>query len=313
MMHVLAQASPDYWARLLEFFRFEYAFAMNALVAAVVVGGVCGVIGTFLVLRGLSLIGDATGHATLPGVCVGFLVARGAKIMSLLLLGALVSGFLAAVLVGVLSRGTRTRTDASIGVVLSVFFGVGIVLLSYIQASPTGAQAGLNSFLYGNAAGVDGQQLVYLASLGFIVIALVAVFWRWLVAVVFDEDFAQSIGIPVRAVHYALLAGLSVAVVVSIQAVGVVLVSAMLIIPPSTALFLSKRIERVVLLSTAFGVFSGAVGAVFSYVFEGVSTGPAMVLVAGALFGVALIFGPRGGILVEHLRRRRRTTEVAHA
>jgi len=301
---------PDYAARFAEFFAFEYAFTVNALAAAVVVGAICGVVGTFLVLRGLSLVGDATGHATLPGVCVGFLAAGGSKAPTALLLGALVSGFLAAILVGVLSRGARARTDASIGVVLSLFFGLGIVLLSYIQASPTGAQAGLNRFLYGNAAGVDTAEVYLLAGTAGLLLLLVLVFWRWLVAASFDPVFARSVGVPVGAVHYGLLAALSIAVVVSIQAVGVVLVSAMLIIPPSTALFFSARIARAAALSGILGASAGAIGAVLSYVFEGVSTGPAMVLVAGVFFAVALTFGPRGGLV-----RAKRTREgvASHA
>lgn len=305
-------AVPDYAARFVEFFSFEYAFTANALMASIIVGALCGVVGTFLVLKGLSLLGDATGHATLPGVCLGFLVAGGAKVMSLLLLGALVSGFLAAVLVGLLSRGPRARTDASIGVVLSVFFGLGIVLLSYIQSSPTGAQAGLNVFLYGNAAGVDATQVASLGTLAAIVLGLIVVFRRWLVSAVFDEGFARSIGVPVRWVYFGLLAALAVAVVVSIQAVGVVLVSAMLIIPPSTALFICKRIGRVVVLSGLIGVVAGATGAATSYVFEGVSTGPAMVIIAGAIFFVALLFGPRGGLIPDFIRRRGQRRELAH-
>lgn len=294
----------DYLARLVEFFSFEYAFTVHALAASVVVGGICGVVGTFLVLRGLSLVGDATGHATLPGVCLGFLAAGGVKAPAALLLGALGSGFLAAVLVGVLSRGARSRTDASIGVVLSLFFGLGIVLLSYIQNSPTGAQAGLNRFLYGNAAAVDAGQVGTLIASAVVLLGLVLVFWRWLVASSFDPVFARSVGVPVAAVHFGLLAALAVAVVVSIQAVGVVLVSAMLIIPPSTALFFSARIGRVCLLSGLLGIVSGATGAVLSYVFEGVSTGPAMVLVAGGFFALGLCFGPRGGVVWSARRAR---------
>ncbi len=296
--------AAGYVDRFLEFFTFRYEFTAWALAASVIVGTLCGVVGTFLVLRGLSLIGDATGHATLPGVCIGFLVAGGSKASGALLVGALVSGFLATALVGVLSRGRRARTDASIGVVLSVFFGMGIVLLSYIQTSPTGAQAGLNKFLYGNAAGVSSSDVAVLGVMAAAVLALVGIFWRPLVLSIFDEVFARSVGIDVRWTYYGLLAALAVAVVVSIQAVGVVLVSAMLIIPPSAALFLSKRIGVVVLLSAILGAASGSVGAVLSYVFEGVSTGPAMVLVAGCFFTVALVFGPRGGLVRTSPRRK---------
>lgn len=289
-MQVLAS---QFTTRAVEFFGFEYEFAVNALLSSMLVGALCAVVGAFLVLRGMSLLGDATGHATLPGVCAAFLVV-GAKDIGPMLVGALVAGFLAALLVGFLSRGRRSRPDAAIGVVLSVFFGVGIVMLSYIQNSPTAAQSGLQSFLFGNAAGVSREQLWVLAAVAAVLIVGVALAYRALTITVFDPTFARSIGVPTGLVHYGLLAALALAVVVSIQAVGVVLVSAMLIIPPSAALFLSARLPRVLVISGIIGLLSGAIGAFGSYVWEGVATGPAMVIVAGALFAVALVFGPRG-------------------
>jgi manganese/zinc/iron transport system permease protein len=299
MQEILASNTAQ---RAVEFFSFQYDFAINALLSSMLVGAVCAVVGAFLVLRGMSLLGDATGHATLPGVCAAF-VLIGTKQMGMLLVGALVSAFLAAILVGVLSRGSRSRPDAAIGVVLSVFFGIGIVMLSYIQNSPTAAQAGLQSFLFGNAAGVSREQLYMLAAISAVLIAGVGVFFRPLAVATFDPTFARSIGVPTRLVHYGLLAALSVAVVVSIQAVGVVLVSAMLIIPPSAALFLTKRLPRALVLAGVIGMASGALGAFFSYLWEGVATGPAMVLVAGALFAVAFVFGSRG-VLRGFWRRR---------
>ncbi len=289
-MQVLAS---QFTTRAVEFFGFEYEFAVNALVSSMLVGALCAVVGAFLVLRGMSLLGDATGHATLPGVCAAFLVV-GAKDIGPMLAGALAAGFLAALLVGFLSRGRRSRPDAAIGVVLSVFFGIGIVMLSYIQNSPTAAQSGLQSFLFGNAAGVSREQLWVLAGVSAVLIVGVALAYRALTITVFDPTFARSIGVPTGLVHYGLLAALALAVVVSIQAVGVVLVSAMLIIPPSAALFVSARLPRVLIISGFIGLLSGAIGAFGSYVWEGVATGPAMVIVAGALFVIALVFGPRG-------------------
>lgn len=301
---MIAISAAEVGARVVEFFAFEYAFTAYALAASVIVGLLCGVVGTFMVLRGLALVGDAAGHATLPGVCVGFLIlaATGnsaqAEALPVLLGGAFASSVLATVMIGVLSRGPRSRPDAAIASSLSIFFGLGVVLLSYVQNSPTGAQAGLGQFLYGNAAGVTSGQVLTLAVLAVVLLAAHALLWRWLVISSFDDTFAVAVGIPTRAVRVGILMALSVAVVVSIQAVGVVLVSAMLLIPASTALFFTKRIERTVALSAALGAAAGALGAVTSYVFEGVATGPAMVLVSGAMFGVALLVGPRGGLLV---------------
>jgi manganese/zinc/iron transport system permease protein len=279
--------------RAWQFLTFQYDFVMYALAASVLVGAVCAVVGTFLVLRGMSLLGDAAGHATLPGVCIGFAIV-GAKSMGALLAGAVVSGFIAAVLVGVIARAPRTKPDAAIGVVLSVFFGLGIVLLSYVQNSSTGAQAGLDDFLFGNAAGVAADQLVALAVMSALLLTAVVVFFRPLVVTIFDGDFARSLGWPTMAIEFGLLGALSIAVVISIQAVGVVLVAAMLIIPPSAALLLARRIHTVVWVSAGIGVASGAAGALLSFVFSGVATGPAMVLVAATLFAGAGLFGRRG-------------------
>lgn len=286
--------------RAQQFVTFEYEFALYALLASMLVGLLCAVVGAFLVLRGMSLLGDATGHATLPGVCVAFVVV-GAKETGPLLIGALVAGFLASLLVGALSRGERTRPDAAIGIVLAVFFAVGILLLSYVQNSPTAAQSGLDSFLFGNAAGVTRGQLWVLAGVAAALLGGVMVSYRALVVTIFDPVFARSIGVPTNAVEYALLGALSLAVVVSIQAVGVVLVAAMLIIPASAGLFLSDRLPRVLLWSALIGLVSGALGAFVSFVFEGVATGPAMVIIAGAFFAFALVFGSRG-LLRTHLR-----------
>lgn len=298
------------WSRLLDFVTLEHAFALDAMLASLVVGVVCGVVGTFLVLRGLSLLGDAVGHATLPGVCAAFLLTGG-KAAVALLAGALASGVAAAAAVAGISSGRRTRPDAAIGIVLTAFFGLGIILLTAAQDSPTGAQAGLDTYLFGNAAGIDRAQLIRLAILGSFVLAGVIISWRPLAISTFDEEFARSVGIPVRGVNVGLMVALAIAVVVSIEAVGVVLVAAMLIIPPTTAFYLSARLPVVASLSAGIGGLSGIFGATLSYLFEGVATGPAMVLFAGTFFVLAATFGPFGGGLVEWMRRRRQLREVA--
>ena len=279
-----------YVTRANEFFSFQYAFSTKALIASILIGIACGTVGTFLVLRRMALLGDAAGHATLPGVCFGFIAAGGAKAMGFLLAGALVFGFLAAVLIGFISKGERTRSDAAIGIVLASFFGLGVVMLSYIQNAPTGAQSGLNSFLFGNVAGITDAQLWTISAMVVALVAVVTIFLRWLTVSTFDPQFASVTGINTDLVHFGLLGALAVAVVISIEAVGVVLVSAMLIIPSSTALLLSRRIVPAMILSSAIGGVCGVLGAFSSYVFEGVATGPAMVLFAAFFFGVAFIF-----------------------
>ena len=300
-----------YWERVWEFFSFQYEFMAYALGASVVVGVVCGLVGTFLVLRGLSLVGDAIGHSTLPGVAVAFLIV-GHQSPLALLLGALGSAVLAAFTVGIFSRGSRVRSDAAIGIVLSVYFGIGIVLLAYIQSSPTGAQAGLSQFLFGNAAAITREQFFGLLGVGAVLVGAVLLFLRPLILVVFDEGFARSLGMKTSLVEIGLLGALSIAVVISIQAVGAILVAAMLIIPPSAGRLLSGDIRWVMVASVSIGAVSGALGAMFSYVFEGVATGPAMVLVATGFFLVALLFGAQGGLLSE-FRTRSRAKRVRRA
>lgn len=270
--------------RSLEFLAFRWSFAVDGLITGVIVGALCGLVGVFMVLRRLSLVGDATGHATLPGVCVAFLLT-GSKTLPVLLAGALASGLLANAAIAGLLTLPRTRPDAVIGVVLSVFFGLGIVLLSYVQVSPTGAQSGLQSFLFGSAAGVARSQVVTIAVLALAVAALVLAFLRPLTLATFDPVFAGSVGVPVRAIEYATLLVLAVVVVVSIRTVGVVLVAAMLVVPPSAALLVCRRrIGAAAAVSALVGAFSGAVGTYVSFVFEGLSTGPTMVVVAGVIF-----------------------------
>jgi len=276
------------WERSAEFFSFEYRFATQALVASVLVGSTCALVGVFMVLRRMALVGDAAAHASLPGVCLGFLVAGG-KSAVWVLLGAVGTAGAAGFLISKISQGARVRSDAAIGIVLASFFGLGIVLLSYVQNSPTGAQAGLKSFLFGNAAGVDLLQLAMLGGVFLTLGLMVILGWRALVITSFDASFSSSIYLPTARIHGLLLVAISGAVVVSIQAVGVVLVSAMMIIPANAALQISSRIHVVALLSVVFGAVAGLVGAYVSFIFAGVSTGPAMVVTSSFIFGLCVL------------------------
>lgn len=306
-LDTLDASTSLYWDRSVEFFTFKYEFVTLAMSASVLLGALCGLIGTFLVLRGMSLLGDAVGHSTLPGICVAFLVV-GQVGSPFILLGALISALCAAVFVGFSARLPRARQDASIGIVLALFFGVGIVLLSYIQRVAVTSYAGLDSMLLGNVAGMTSSQLGMIAGIGVVLVAVVVVGYRWLMLTSFDPVFARVTGIPVRLVHYGLLGLLSVCVVLSIQAVGVVLVSAMLIIPGSSARFWARRLPGVLALAMLIGAISGLFGAFLSYLFEGVPTGPAMVMVASSIFGLSFLFGPNSGLISEWRAGQRKRT-----
>jgi manganese/zinc/iron transport system permease protein len=291
---------------------------------AILLGVTSGLLGCFIVLRKQSLLGDAIGHAVLPGVCLGFLFA-GARSTPALLGGALIAGLLAAALIGLLQRTTQLKTGECMGVVFTGFYGIGIVLLKYIQnlqgretflsriglghAINTG-QSGLDKFLFGQITSINLTDITYMAIIAGVAIAAVIVFWRKLAVSTFDEGFAFSVGLPVKRIDYLLTALVTVAIVVSIQAVGVVLVAAMLVTPAGTAYLLTDRLHRMAILSALFGATAGVLGAFFSLFGEDLPTGSFMVLAASLLFAMAFLLSPRHGVIPRWLRlieRKRRT------
>ncbi len=274
---------------------------------AALVGAVAGVLGSFAVLRQQSLLGDTLSHAALPGVCLGFLLA-GSRQLAPILAGALVSGALAALLVLLLTRTTRVKTDAALGVSLSLFFAFGTVLLTYVQRHQGAAQAGLDAFLFGQAAALVPADLRLIGSVGAASLLLVALGWKELKVTTFDADFSRSLGRPVVAIEFALTVLIAVAVVIGLQLVGVILMVALVIAPAAAARQWAKRLEGMVLLSALFGAVSGVAGALLSASVRGLATGPVIVLVASGFVAVSLLLAPGRGIawqLVQAVAERR--------
>lgn len=273
------------------------------LCGAVLLGVIGGVVGSFALLRKQSLMGDALAHAALPGVCLAFLLT-GSKSPLPLLVGALAAGLVGALLMLAVVRFSRVKEDAAIGIVLSVFFGVGIVLLTHIQKLPGGNQSGLDKFLFGQAAGLVREDLVVMAAVGAAVLLSVALFFKEFQVLTFDRDFAASLGLPVRALEVALTCLLVVVVVTGLQMVGVVLMVATLITPPAAARQWTDRLGRMVALAALLGGASGALGALLSAAVPGLPTGPTIVLVSSLVLVVSLLFAPRRGLLRTWLRER---------
>ena len=281
----------------------DYTLRTVALGAAVL-GLSSGALGTFAVLRGQSLLGDAISHAALPGVALAFLLTA-SKAPLVLVVGAALAGWVGTLCVmGIVSR-SRVPYDAALGIVLSVFFGLGMVLLTYIQARPDASQAGLDTFLFGQAAALVGRDVVTMAGIGAVALVAMAVFWKEFKILLFDPDFAATQGFPVRALDVGLTTLLVVAIVIGLQTVGVVLMSALVVAPAAAARQWTDRLWGVVALAGLFGALSGAAGALLSSSVTRLPTGPTIVLVATALVIGSLAFAPSRGLVAAALRRVR--------
>lgn len=289
----------------------DYTVRTVALGAAVL-GLSSGSLGAFAVLRGQSLLGDAISHAALPGVALAFLLTA-SKAPLVLVLGAALAGWLGTLCVMGITGRSRVPYDAALGIVLSVFFGLGMVLLTWIQARPTASQAGLDTFLFGQAAALVGRDVVTMAVLGTVALAAMLVFWKEFKLLLFDPDFAAVQGFPVRSLDVGLTTLLVVAIVIGLQTVGVVLMSALIVAPAAAARQWTDRLWGVVALAGVFGALSGMAGAVISASAARLPTGPTIVLCATVLVVVSLLGAPRRGLVAEAVRslRNRRFLRVA--
>lgn len=279
----------------------DYTLRTVALGAALL-GVVSGVLGCFAVLRRQALLGDAMSHAALPGIAVAFMLT-GRRDPLILLLGAAVAAWLAALLLIGVTRTTRIKEDSGLALILAVFFGLGLVLLSFLQQSPDAAQAGLKSFIFGQAAALVERDIWAMLALGAPALLIVALLWKQFKLVTFDPEYAASLGLPVRGLSVLLTTLVVVAIVIGLQTVGVVLMSAMLIAPAAAARQWTDRLSTMVGLSALFGALSGVAGALVSATGRGLATGPTIVLSMGAIVLLSLLFAPNRGIVAARLRR----------
>jgi len=279
---------------LIDLLPLPYTDAVVAL-GALVLGVTAGVLGTFAVLRRRSLVGDALAHAALPGVCVAFLLT-GTKDPAALLAGAACAGLVGAVLMVGIERTSRIRSDAAIGVVLASFFSLGVVMLTAIAHGNDADQAGLERYLFGQAAGLAERDVVVTGIIGLGAVAIVAVLFRPLKTTLFDTAFAATAGLPVRLLELAMTAMLVVAVVVGVRMVGAILMVAMLVVPATAARQLTGRLSRLLPLAGLVGAGVGVGGALLSARVEA-PTGPVIVLLGVAVVLVCLAIAPRRGVL----------------
>ncbi len=294
----------------LRFFTFADPSLRYALAGSLLLGMSCGLLGAFIVVRKMALVGDALSHAVLPGVALGFLWNM-TKDPIAIFVGATIAGLLGTMVVGWITRTTRLKEDAALGLVLASFFAVGSCLMTMIQRLPTGNKSGIDKFLFGQAAALGARDVTLMAVTTVLTVLLVVLFYKEFLVMSFDAVFARTIGLPVRLLHEGFMLLLAFAVVVALQAVGVVLVSAMLITPAAAAYLLTDRMHRMVLLSALFGLLAGGTGAFLSFLGNNLPTGPFMVLGASTVFGLAFLFAPRHGVVPRWWRRRSRSHRIS--
>jgi manganese/zinc/iron transport system permease protein len=270
---------------------------------AAFLGIVNGVLGSFAVLRKQSLLGDAISHAALPGIALAFLLT-GSKATIVLLLGAAAAGWVGTLLVMNIVKNTRVKYDSALGLVLSVFFGFGLVLLTYIQRMPVASQAGLDTFLFGQAATLLARDVATIGILGAAVLLIVLAVWKEFKLLCFDPDFALSLGFPVRGLDVLLITLLVTSIVIGLQTVGVVLMSAMVVAPAAAARQWTDRLGAMVAISAFFGALAGVGGALVSSLAARLPAGPTIVLCLTVIVIVSLLAAPNRGVVWKWARER---------
>lgn len=273
----------------------DYTFQVVAMGTAVL-GIVSGVLGSFAVLRKQSLIGDGVSHSALAGV-VGAFILTGVKNTQVLLFGAFVTGLMASLLIILFMKHNRVRFDSILALVMSVFFGLGLVLLTYTQRMANSNQAGLNSFIYGQASTILKQDVVFTSVCGLVLLFLVFLFYKEFKLLCFDPIFAQTLGFSTKKLDLLLSVMIVIAIIIGLQTVGVILMSAMLIAPAVSARQWTNSLWGMLLLSALFGAISGVCGTMISSSYSNMPTGPVIVVCISVIAFVSMMFAPNRGVI----------------
>lgn len=287
---------------------FDYTLRTVALGAATL-GIVSGALGAFAMLRRQSLLGDAMSHAALPGVVLAFMIT-GLKTPTVLMLGAALAGVVGILLMVVINRYTRIKEDSALGIILSVFFGFGLLLLTFLQRNPDARQAGLNKFLFGQAATLLESDVLVMAAFGGMALLLMLLFWKEFKLLSFDRDYGASLGYPMQWLEILITTLLVIAIVIGLQAVGVVLMSAMVVAPAAAARQWTNRLGVMVGLAAFFGALAGVTGTAISSLGEGLSTGPVIVLCVSVIVVVSLLLAPNRGLFWSWLTQQRNRRQL---
>jgi len=299
------------WQQLLQFLTLSDINTRYVVLGSILLASSTALVGCFTMLRNRSLLGDAVAHAVLPGICLSFMIT-GSKNPIGLLIGSFITGWLSLITIDYLSKRTKLKEDAVIAATLSVFFGIGIVMLTFIQQSGNASQSGLDKYLFGQAASLVGQDLWIFASVAVLLIVTVIVFFKEFKLISFDANLAAASGLPVFKLEVLLTSLTVMAVVVGIQAVGVVLMAAMLITPAAAARFFTDKLPVMMLLAAIFGAIAGFGGSFISYTYPSMPTGPWIVLVISFIAFSAFFLAPRKGVLFILWKQRQNQRTILH-
>jgi manganese/iron transport system permease protein len=256
---------------------WHYAFMMRALIGAILVGSLCAIVGTYVVLRGMAFFGDALAHAILPGVAVGYLVGGGAR--QPLFWWAMLAAVLSSIGIGAIQKSVKIREDTAIGIIFAGMFALGIALISSVQNYTND----LTHFLFGDVLGISQSDLVRISIFGGLILLTVFVFYKEFLVISFDPILATTMRLPVKMLDYLLMVLIAITIVISLQTVGIALMVAMLITPAATAYLLTKRLPVMMLIAAVIAIFSGITGLYVSY-YVNVASGAAIVLSATLIF-----------------------------
>jgi mn2+, zn2+ ABC superfamily ATP binding cassette transporter, membrane protein len=285
----------------------QYSFIVVAL-GTLLLAMATGIVGTISILKGQSLIGDAVGHASLPGIILAFMIS-GRKSSVILMLGAIIAGVVAFIIIQVISESSKIEADTAMAVVLSAMFGLGMVLKSHIQGNVKyqgASQSGLASYIFGQAAYILKEDVYIILTVSVISLLLFIIFYKEIKVYVFDTVYAYTIGINSRLLSLLIMIITMILIAAGLKAVGAILISSMLITPAVTGLQWSKSYEKVLLVAALTGAVSAFLGTLISSVFKGFSTGPTIILIMSLIALISVLFAPRGIIIMLINRRKMR-------
>lgn len=288
----------------------DYTFRVVAL-GTVILGMASGVLSSFVTLNKQSLIGDALSHSALPGIVLIFMIIK-VKDLKMLLLGALIFGLFAFFLVNLIKKYSKIKFDSALALILSSFFGFGLVLMTIIQKQPESSQAGLNSFIFGQASTMLASDIYLMLFFSCIVILLIILLWKEFKIFIFNADFAQAMGFKIKYINIIFSALITVTIIIGLEAVGVILISSLLVAPGIAARQWTNKLYKMVILSGFFGSVSGLIGTVISTVKTNVATGAVIVIILSIIALFSILFGKIRGIIWQKIKTGRKRKNIKY-